>query len=303
MWNDAQFKSGIITLVGRPNVGKSTLMNQMIGQKIAITSAKPQTTRNKIMTVYSDDDCQMVFQDTPGLHEAQNKLGEYMVKIAKSSLEEVDVVLMLAEVSSFIGKTEKSLIEQLRLLHKPVILVLNKMDGKDPAQIQEAKNLYENEMPFSEIVTVSALKHQGIDHLMQTIKQYLPYGPALYEEDTLTDQLERDLVSEIVREKALRCLRDEVPHGIAVYTDSMKEREKKNGEILMDIASTLVCERDSHKGMIIGKGGSMLKRIGTEARKDMEKLLECQVNLKLFVKVRRDWRDNEAQLRNFGYRF
>ena len=265
MWNDAKFKSGIITLVGRPNVGKSTLMNQMIGQKIAITSAKPQTTRNKIMTVYSDDDCQMVFQDTPGLHEAQNKLGEYMVKIAKSSLEEVDVVLMLAEVSSFIGKTEKSLIEQLRLLHKPVILVLNKMDGKDPAQIQEAKNLYE--------------------------------------EDTLTDQLERDLVSEIVREKALRCLRDEVPHGIAVYTDSMKEREKKNGEILMDIASTLVCERDSHKGMIIGKGGSMLKRIGTEARKDMEKLLECQVNLKLFVKVRRDWRDNEAQLRNFGYRF
>ena len=255
------------------------------------------------MTVYSDDDCQMVFQDTPGLHEAQNKLGEYMVKIAKSSLEEVDVVLMLAEVSSFIGKTEKSLIEQLRLLHKPVILVLNKMDGKDPAQIQEAKNLYENEMPFSEIVTVSALKHQGIDHLMQTIKQYLPYGPALYEEDTLTDQLERDLVSEIVREKALRCLRDEVPHGIAVYTDSMKEREKKNGEILMDIASTLVCERDSHKGMIIGKGGSMLKRIGTEARIDMEKLLECQVNLKLFVKVRRDWRDNEAQLRNFGYRF
>ena len=303
MWNDAKFKSGIITLVGRPNVGKSTLMNQMIGQKIAITSAKPQTTRNKIMTVYSDDDCQMVFQDTPGLHEAQNKLGEYMVKIAKSSLEEVDVVLMLAEVSSFIGKTEKSLIEQLRLLHKPVILVLNKMDGKDPAQIQEAKNLYENEMPFSEIVTVSALKHQGIDHLMQTIKQYLPYGPALYEEDTLTDQLERDLVSEIVREKALRCLRDEVPHGIAVYTDSMKEREKKNGEILMDIASTLVCERDSQKGMIIGKGGSMLKRIGTEARKDMEKLLECQVNLKLFVKVRRDWRDNEAQLRNFGYRF
>ena len=303
MWNDAKFKSGIITLVGRPNVGKSTLMNQMIGQKIAITSAKPQTTRNKIMTVYSDDDCQMVFQDTPGLHEAQNKLGEYMVKIAKSSLEEVDVVLMLAEVSSFIGKTEKSLIEQLRLLHKPVILVLNKMDGKDPAQIQEAKNLYENEMPFSEIVTVSALKHQGIDHLMQTIKQYLPYGPALYEEDTLTDQLERDLVSEIVREKALRCLRDEVPHGIAVYTDSMKEREKKNGEILLDIASTLVWERDSHKGMIIGKGGSMLKRIGTEARKDMEKLLECQVNLKLFVKVRRDWRDNEAQLRNFGYRF
>ena len=282
MWNDAKFKSGIITLVGRPNVGKSTLMNQMIGQKIAITSAKPQTTRNKIMTVYSDDDCQMVFQDTPGLHEAQNKLGEYMVKIAKSSLEEVDVVLMLTEVSSFIGKTEKSLIEQLRLLHKPVILVLNKMDGKDPAQIQEAKNLYENEMPFSEIVTVSALKHQGIDHLMQTIKQYLPYGPALYEEDTLTDQLERDLVSEIVREKALRCLRDEVPHGIA---------------------STLVCERDSHKGMIIGKGGSMLKRIGTEARIDMEKLLECQVNLKLFVKVRRDWRDNEAQLRNFGYRF
>ena len=180
MWNDAKFKSGIITLVGRPNVGKSTLMNQMIGQKIAITSAKPQTTRNKIMTVYSDDDCQMVFQDTPGLHEAQNKLGEYMVKIAKSSLEEVDVVLMLAEVSSFIGKTEKSLIEQPRLLHKPVILVLNKMDGKDPAQIQEAKNLYENEMPFSEIVTVSALKHQGIDHLMQTIKQYLPYGPALY---------------------------------------------------------------------------------------------------------------------------
>ena len=235
MWNDAKFKSGIITLVGRPNVGKSTLMNQMIGQKIAITSAKPQTTRNKIMTVYSDDDCQMVFQDTPGLHEAQNKLGEYMVKIAKSSLEEVDVVLMLAEVSSFIGKTEKSLIEQLRLLHKPVILVLNKMDGKEPDQIQEAKILYENEMSFSEIVAVSALKHQGIDHLMQTIKQYLPYGPALYEEDTLTDQLERDLVSEIIREKALRCLRDEVPHGIAVYTDSMKEREKKNGEILMDI--------------------------------------------------------------------
>ena len=303
MWNDAKFKSGIITLVGRPNVGKSTLMNQMIGQKIAITSAKPQTTRNKIMTVYSDDDCQMVFQDTPGLHEAQNKLGEYMVKIAKSSLEEVDVVLMLAEVSSFIGKTEKSLIEQLRLLHKPVILVLNKMDGKEPDQIQEAKILYENEMSFSEIVAVSALKHQGIDHLMQTIKQYLPYGPALYEEDTLTDQLERDLVSEIIREKALRCLRDEVPHGIAVYTDSMKEREKKNGEILMDIASTLLCERDSHNGMIKRKGGSMLKRIGTEARIDMEKLLECQVNLKLFVKVRRDWRDNEAQLRNFGYRF
>ena len=294
------FKSGFVTIIGRPNVGKSTLMNHFIGQKIAITSNKPQTTRNRIQTVYTDRERgQIVFLDTPGIHQAKNKLGEYMVNVAEHTLSEVDVILWLVEPSNFIGAGEQHIIRQLKKTNTPVILVINKVDMTDRDKILEFIDTYRRVYDFAEIVPASALRGQNTDTVLEMIFRYLPYGPMFYDEETITDQPERAIVAEIVREKALHALDDEIPHGIAVYIDRMKERKDKN---LIDIDATIVCERDSHKGIIIGKGGAMLKKIGSNARYEMERLLDVKVNLKLWVKVRKDWRDSDTMLRNFGYR-
>lgn len=290
-------KSGFVALIGRPNVGKSTLMNHLIGQKIAITSDKPQTTRNRIQTVYTDERGQIIFLDTPGIHKAKNKLGEYMVKVAEHTLSEVDAVLWLVEPTTFIGAGERSIAEQLNHCRKPVLLVINKTDTVEEKMLLAAIDTYREVCEFAEIVPVSALKARNLDTLLELIYRYLPYGPMYYDEDTVTDQPMRQIAAELIREKALRLLKDEVPHGIAVEIDRMTER--KDG--IMDIEATIMCERDSHKGIIIGKGGSMLKRIGSSARREIEKMLEMQVNLQLWVKVRREWRDNDLILKNFGY--
>jgi len=293
------FKSGFVTIIGRPNVGKSTLMNHLIGQKIAITSNKPQTTRNRIQTVYTDmERGQIVFLDTPGIHQAKNKLGEYMVNVAEHTLSEVDVILWLVEPSTFIGAGEQHIIKQLKKTKTPVILIINKVDTVEREKILEYIDAYRKVFDFAEIVPASALREQNLDTVVDVIFKSLPYGPMFYDEETVTDQPERAIVAEIIREKALHALDDEIPHGIAVYIDRMKERRGQN---IIDIDATIVCERDSHKGIIIGKGGSMLKKIGSNARYEMERLLDTQVNLKLWVKVRKDWRDSELMMKNFGY--
>ena len=292
------FKSGFVTLIGRPNVGKSTLINRIIGHKIAITSNKPQTTRNRIQTVYTCDEGQIVFLDTPGIHKAKNKLGEYMVNVAEQTLKEVDVVLWLVEPTDYIGAGERHIAEQLEQIKTPVILVINKVDTIKKEEILKFIDNYRKILDFAEIVPVSALKGTNTDDLIDTIFKYLPYGPMFYDEETVTDQPMRQIVAELIREKALKCLDEEIPHGIAVYIDRMKER--KSGDII-DIDATIVCERDSHKGIIIGKQGAMLKKIGSAARYEIEKMIEIKVNLKLWVKVRKEWRDSDVQLRNFGY--
>ena len=291
------FKTGFIALIGRPNVGKSTLMNQMIGQKIAITSDKPQTTRGRIQTVYTDDISQMIFLDTPGIHESKNKLGEYMLHIAQKTLDDVDLVLWLVEPSSFIGAGEQYIIDQLKTCKKPVILVINKIDTVEYSKLLTYIDCYRKAMDFAEIVPVSALKKDNIDTLKTCICKYLPYGPAFYDEDTVTDQPERQIAAEIIREKALRLLQDEVPHGIAVSIEKMRVRP----DGIMNIDATIVCERDSHKGIIIGRGGAMLKRIGTQSRIDIEKMVEHKVNLQIWVKVRKNWRDDMTQMKSLGY--
>ena len=291
-------KSGFVTLIGRPNVGKSTLMNRLIGQKIAITSNKPQTTRNRIQTVYTDERGQIVFLDTPGIHKAKNKLGEYMVNVAENTLKEVDVILWLVEPTTFIGAGERHIAEQLQKVTTPVILVINKVDTVKKEEILVFIDAYRKIYDFAEIIPVSALKGTNTDDVVETIFKYLPYGPMFYDEDTVTDQPMRQIVAELIREKALRCLDEEIPHGIAVYIDIMKER--KTGDII-DIEATIVCERESHKGIIIGKQGQMLKKIGTQARKEIENMMDIKINLKLWVKVRKEWRDSDVQLKNFGY--
>lgn len=293
-----EFKSGFVTLIGRPNVGKSTLMNHLIGQKIAITSEKPQTTRNRIQTVYTDERGQIIFLDTPGIHKAKNKLGEYMVNVAENTLKEVDVILWLVEPTTFIGAGERHIAEQLSRVKTPVILVINKIDTiKSKEEILTFIATYKDILKFAEIIPVSALKEMNIDDVKNSIFKYLPAGPQFYDEDTVTDQPMRQISAELIREKALRMLDDEIPHGIAVMIDQMKERP--NG--IIDIDATIVCERDSHKGIIIGKGGSMLKRIGTAARMEIENLMDTKVNLKLWVKVRREWRDSDLYMKNYGY--
>ena len=264
-------KTGFVALVGRPNVGKSTLMNHVIGQKIAITSEKPQTTRGRIQTVYDDERGQIIFLDTPGIHKAANKLGEYMDHVAEKTLEDVDVIVWLVEPTTYIGAGE---------------------------QLTAAIEKYRDLMEFTEIVPVSAARARNIDELKKVIFQYLPEGPRYYDEDTVTDQTMREIAGELIREQALRKLKDEVPHGIAVLIDEMHQR--KTG--IWDIKATIVCERDAHKGIIIGKGGAMLKRIGTGARIQIERMTEDKVNLQLFVKVRKDWRDSDTFLKNYGFK-
>ncbi len=296
-----QLKSGFVTIIGRPNVGKSTLMNHLIGQKIAITSKKPQTTRNRIQTVYTDTDKgQIVFLDTPGIHQAKNKLGEYMVNVAESTLKDVDVILWLVEPSNYIGAGEQHIIKQLEKANLPVILIINKIDTVEKEKVLEYIDTYRKVYDFDEIIPVSALRGNNLDDVIDTIFKYLPYGPMFYDEDTVTDQPERQIVAEIIREKSLHALDEEVPHGIAVTIESMKKRKGSKG--IIDIEATIICERDSHKGIIIGKGGAMLKKIGSNARYEIERMLDSKVNLRLWVKVKKDWRDSDSLMKNFGYR-
>ena len=295
----ADFKSGFVTLIGRPNVGKSTLMNHMIGQKIAITSNKPQTTRNRIQTVYTDADRgQIVFVDTPGIHKAKNKLGEYMVNVAENTLKDVDVILWLVEPTTFIGAGERHIADQLKKVTIPVILVINKIDMVKKEEVLTFIDAYRKIYDFAEIIPASALRGENQDVVIDMIFKYLPYGPMFYDEDTVTDQPERQIVAELIREKALHALDEEIPHGIAVSIERMKKRQ---GQKIMDIEATIICERESHKGIIIGKKGAMLKKIGSNARYEIEKMLDMKANLQLWVKVKKDWRDSDILMKNFGY--
>lgn len=296
---EKEYKSGFVALIGRPNVGKSTLMNQIIGQKIAITSKKPQTTRNKIQTVYTCDEGQIVFLDTPGIHKAKNKLGEYMVNVAEKTLKEVDLIMWLVEPDTFIGAGEQHIAEQLKDIQVPVILVINKTDTVKQEEVLTFIDAYRKILEFDEIIPASALRGKNVDTIVEQIFKYLPEGPMYYDEDTVTDQPMRQIVAELIREKALHALDEEIPHGIAVTIERMKKRRHKD---IYDIEATIVCERDSHKGIIIGKQGSMLKKIGTNARYEIEQQLDTKVNLQIWVKVRKDWRDSELLMKNYGYK-
>ncbi len=291
------YKAGFVSIIGRPNVGKSTLMNYIIGQKIAITSNKPQTTRNRIRTVYTCDRGQIVFVDTPGIHKSKNKLGDYMVSVARKSIVDVDAVIWIVEPTTYIGAGELSIIEELKKAKDvAVFLVINKMDTIKKDEVLSVIDTYSKQMEFAEIIPVSAKTGKGVQELIDCLLDYLPEGDAFFDEDTITDQPERQIVAELIREKALWCLEDEIPHGIAVTIESMNFDKK-----LCSIDATIVCERESHKGIIIGKGGSMLKKIGSLARPDIEDMLEMKVFLQLWVKVRKDWRDSDLLMKNYGY--
>lgn len=293
----AEFKSGFVSLVGRPNVGKSTLMNRLIGQKIAITSDKPQTTRNRIQTVYTDERGQIVFLDTPGIHKARTKLGDFMVEEAEKTFGDADVVMWLVEADEFIGSGDKEIAESIAKLDKPKILVINKIDKKKKEELLPIIAKYSALADFSEIIPVSATTGKGTDELISTLFGYLKEGPQYYDEEVVTDQTMREIAGEMIREKALKNLRDEIPHGVAVEVTKMSLRDTG----MYDIDANIICEKESHKGIIIGKGGSMLKKIGTTSRYEIEQMTESKVNLKLFVKVRKDWRDNDTFLKQFGY--
>ncbi|ERI90234.1 ribosome biogenesis GTPase Era [Clostridiales bacterium oral taxon 876 str. F0540] len=292
------FKSGFVTIIGRPNVGKSTLLNHLMGEKLSIVSSKPQTTRNNIQTILTKDDYQIVFVDTPGMHKPRHKLGEYMVKIAKDTLKEVDEILFLTTPDIEVGKGDQYILEQLRELKIPVIMVLNKIDENTENRVAETIKNYSEFFPFTEIIPISAIKGKNTDRLLNIMTKYLKEGPKFYPEDMITDQQERFIVSEVIREKALRLLTQEVPHGIAVEIILMKKEDND----VYNIEATLLCEKDSHKGIIIGKGGEMLKKISTYARQDIEKFLGTKVYLKLWVKVKKEWRDNSSLLRELGYK-
>ena len=295
-----KFYSGFVSLVGRPNVGKSTLMNCLIGEKIAIISSKPQTTRNKIQSVLTKEDFQIVFIDTPGIHKPKHKLGQYMVKSAENALNEVDIILMLVEPFNKINEMDKFVIEKFKNVKTPIVLVINKIDTVDNEKLLSCINAYKEAYNFKEIVPVSAINGNNVDELLKVIKQYLPEGPKYFPDDMITDQPERQIAAEIIREKALYLLQDEIPHGIAVEITTMKKRNDKN---LVDVLATIYCEKDSHKGIIIGKQGAMLKRIGSKARRDIENLLGSSIYLEIWVKVKKDWRDSDFLLKNFGYDF
>ncbi len=293
-----KFYSGFVSLVGRPNVGKSTLMNRLIGEKIAIISNKPQTTRNRVQSILTKDDFQIVFIDTPGIHRPRHKLGEYMVKSAETTLNEVDAVLMLIEPTDKILEADRLIIEKFAKVKSPVILVINKIDTVDRERVFKVIDEYRKLYDFAEIVPISAFEGTNTDELLGVIRKYLPEGPQYFPSDMVTDQPERQIASEIIREKALRLLEDEIPHGIAVEITEMKKRKEGN---LVDVRATIFCEKDSHKGIIIGKHGDMLKKIGTKARGDIERLLGSPIYLELWVKVKKDWRDSDFLLKNFGY--
>lgn len=289
-------KSGFAAIIGRPNVGKSTLMNRIIGQKIAITSSKPQTTRNRIQTVYTSEKGQIVFLDTPGIHKAKNRLGEYMVKSVNMAIKDVDVILWLVEASHKIGPTDRSISEKLKGINIPIILVINKIDTVSRDELFSITDTLKELCDYSELVPVSAIKGDNTDTLIEQIFKYLPYGQPFYDEDTVTDQPVKQITAELIREKALKCLDEEIPHGIAVTVERMNFDKD-----IVHVDATIICEKDSHKGIIIGKQGQMLKKIGSAARYEIERLVESRVNLKLWVKVKKDWRDSDVLLKNFGY--
>ncbi|MCR6544033.1 GTPase Era [Dehalobacterium formicoaceticum] len=291
------FKSGFVTIIGRPNVGKSTLLNAVLGQKIAIMSDKPQTTRNKIQGFYTTEEAQIVFIDTPGIHKPQHKLGEYMVTVAERTLNEVDVILYLVDATSKFGAGEEFIIKQLGKVETPVFLVINKIDLISRDQLLALIAEYSNKFPFAEIMPLSALKEDGVDHMLEILVQYLSEGPQFYPEDMVTDQPEKAIVAELIREKVLFLTREEIPHSVAVEVTDFKEREGNT----IYIGAVIYVERDSQKGIIIGKKGSMLKEIGKLARVDIENLLDSKVYLELWVKVKKDWRNQDVALRNFGF--
>lgn len=293
-----KFHSGFVTLIGRPNVGKSTLMNCLIGEKIAITSHKPQTTRNKITSILTKEDFQCVFLDTPGIHKPKHKLGEFMVRSAENTFNEVDLVLMLIEPTEKVVEMDQYVIDRLENVKTPVVLVINKIDTVEREKLLKVIETYRKLYSFAEVVPISAMKGSNTEELMVVIKKYLPEGPQYFPGDMVTDQPERQIASEIIREKSLYLLQEEIPHGIAVEIMSMKKRQDQN---MVDVEATIYCEKDSHKGIIIGKQGSMLKKIGSQARRDMERLLGSPINLQLWVKVKKDWRDSDFLLKNFGY--
>ncbi|MDB8791299.1 GTPase Era [Romboutsia sp. 1001216sp1] len=292
------FKSGFVSIVGRPNVGKSTLMNNVVGEKIAIMSDKPQTTRNTIQAVYTDEEAQIVFLDTPGIHKPKNKLGEFMVKSATDAFKNVDLVLFVVDDSKKIGPGDRKIIEELRNVKRPVILVLNKIDQLQEDELFELMEMYHKENVFKGIVPISALKGRNIKELTKVIKTYLEEGPKYFPDYMITDQPERVLVAELIREKVLHYVHDEVPHGVAVEIEKMKSRKDKE---IVDISAVIYCERESHKGIIIGKNGRKLKGIGKSAREDMELLLGSKANLQLWVKVKENWRNLQNYVSNFGY--
>ena len=294
-------KSGFVSVVGRPNVGKSTLLNRILKEKLSITSNKAQTTRNKITMIHTDDRGQIVFLDTPGIQSPKNKLGDYMLKTSVSSMEGVDVILMVVDMSDYLGPKDKMILEAMDKEGKdiPAILVINKVDMAPRDEVLPIIAKFAAMERFDDIVPVSALKDENVDHLLDVIFEHLPEGPQYFPEDMITDQPEKFIVAELIREKGLFYLRDEVPHGLAVSIDSMKEPEGKD---LMEIQATIYVERDSHKGIIIGKDGQMLKRIGTEARKEIEAFLLERVNLRLWVKVSKNWREKDEKVKAFGYK-
>lgn len=292
------FKSGFVTIIGRPNVGKSTLTNKIIGEKLSIVSCRPQTTRNNIRAVLTKEDYQMVFVDTPGIHKPRHKLGEYMVKIAEGSTAEVDLIVFITTPQSEIGKGDEMILESLKNSKKPVFLVINKMDENPSELVAETLKKYSQYMDFAEIIPISAKNGKNVDTLMELMVKHMPEGPKYYPDDMITDVQERFIISEIIREKALKLLSEEVPHGIAVEIIAMKKDDKNR----YHIDANILCEKDSHKGIIIGKGGQMLKRISTYARQDMEKFLETKVNLQIWVKVKKEWRDSSFILKELGYK-
>lgn len=292
------FKSGFVTVIGRPNVGKSTLLNNIMGEKLSIVSSRPQTTRNNIQTILTKENFQMVFVDTPGIHKPRHKLGEYMVKMAKDTFKEVDEILFLTTPEVEIGKGDQLILEELKNLEIPVFLIVNKIDENSDDRIAQTIKNYSEYFNFTEVIPISAVKGKNVDTLLKIMEDYLPEGPKYYPDDMITDQQERFIVAETIREKALRLLSQEVPHGIAIEVITMKKDEKD----IYNIEATILCEKDSHKGIIIGKGGEMLKKISTYARQDLEKSLGTKVYLKLWVKVKKEWRDNSSILKELGYK-
>lgn len=292
------FKSGFVTIVGRPNVGKSTLLNNIMGEKLSIVSNKPQTTRNNIQTILTEENYQLVFVDTPGIHKPKHKLGEYMVNSAKDSIKEVDLVLFLINPDEEIGRGDKFILETLKNQKAPVFLVVNKIDEFTQERVAKTLQMYSAELDFKEIIPISALKGKNVDRLVELMVDTMPEGPKYYPDDMITDVQERFVVAETIREKALRTLRDEIPHGIAVDIIQMKQNEIGTYHIEVD----MLCEKDSHKGIIIGKNGQSLKKIGESARYEIERFLRAKVNLKIWVKVRKEWRDNQNLLKELGYK-
>lgn len=296
--NKEGFKSGFVSIIGRPNVGKSTFLNRMIGQKIAIMSDKPQTTRNKIQGVYTEEDAQIVFIDTPGIHKPKHKLGDFMMKIAQNTLREVDIILFMVNAEEGPGRGDEFIIEKLQHTKQPVFLIINKIDQIHPDELLPLIDKYRTMYPFAEIIPISALEGNNVDALARTVKKYLPEGPQYYPSNQITDHPERFIMEELIREKVLHLTREEIPHSVAVMIDAIQKRE--GGAVYVN--ATIVVERPSQKGIVIGKQGAMLKEIGKRARMDIEALLGSKVFLEVWVKVIKDWRNKMTQLRDLGFR-